>query len=148
MKHLLVAAATLTQGDNDNAAPNVGIYHSARVTATIFAAGDSIHSIIGVDGSNHSIAVGANDGGWLDGASSDSLTLAASVGAFVDSGDIGGMLSHFSHPAEMVDLLNGSEGYFSASASGPLTSDVPGDLQRPLGGRDATDIAGSIWDFG
>jgi hypothetical protein len=148
MDHLLVAAATLTQGDNDNAASNVGIYDSARVTATIFGAYNTVHSMIGANGSNPSIAFGANDGGWLDGASSDTLALATRVGAFADSSDIGVMLSNFSHPAEIVDLLNGSEGYFSASAFGPLTSDVPGDLQPALGGGHATDIAGSIWDFG
>jgi hypothetical protein len=148
MEHVLLATATLTQGDADNAASNVGIYDSARVTATIFGAYNTVHSMIGGNGSDHAIAVGANDGGWLDGAGSDSLTLATRVGAFADSADIGVMLSNFCHPAEIVDLLNGSEGYFSASVFGPLTPDVPGALQRELGGGHATDIAGSIWDFG
>jgi hypothetical protein len=148
MEHLLVAAATLTQGANDNAASNVAIYESAQVTATIFGAYNSVHAIIGSNGSNQSIAVGADDGGWLYGASNDSATLATRVGAFTDSSDIGVMLANFSAPAEIVDLLNGSEGYFSASAYGPLTSDVAGALQRELGGGHATDIAGSIWDFG
>jgi hypothetical protein len=147
MEHLLVAAATLTQGANDNAASNVAIYESAQVTATIFGAYNSVHATIGSNGSNQSIAVGANDGGWLDGASSDPLALAAGVGAFADSSDIGVMLASFSAPAEIVDLLNGSEGYFSASAYGPLTSDVPSALERALGGGHATDIAGSIWNF-
>ena len=148
MEHLLVAAATLTQGANDNAASAIGIYNSAQVTATIFGAYNTVHSTIGSNGSNQSIAVGADDGGWLYGASNDSATLATSVGAFTDSSDIGVMLASFSAPAEIVDLLNGSEGYFSASAFGPLASDVPGDLQPALGGGHATDIAGSIWDFG
>lgn len=146
MEPLLVAAATPTQGANDNAAANVAIYDSAQVTATIFAACNPVHATIGVTGSDQT--GGANDGGWLDGASSDTLTLAAHVGAFVDSSDIGVMLSHFSAPAGIVDLLNGTEGYFSASAFGPLTSDVPDALQRVLGGGHATDMAGSIWDFG
>ena len=148
MKHLLVAAATLTQGANDNAASDVAIYDSARVTATIFGACNTVHAMIGSDGSNPSVAVGANDGGWLDGARGDALALVAGVGAFADSSDLGAMLSNFSAPAEIVDLLHGSEGYFSASAFGPLTSDVPDALQRELGGGHATDIAGSIWDFG
>ncbi|WP_294531904.1 hypothetical protein [uncultured Rhodoblastus sp.] len=147
MEHLLLAAATRTQDDAVNAASNVGLYVSERVTATIFGANNTINSIIGADGSNNSITVGANDGVRLDGGSSDSRPPGA--GSFVSSADAGVTLSHFNpYPAGIADLLDGSGDYLSASAFGPLTSDVAGALQRVLGGGNATDIAGSVWDFG
>jgi hypothetical protein len=149
MEPLLFAAAALTQSDTVNEASYAGIYVSAGVTATIFGANNAMNSMIGVHGSNHAIMVGANDGAWLDGGSADSLTLATGVGAFVSAGDVGVTLSHFNpHPAAIVDVLYGSGGHVSASAFGPLGSDVAEGLQLGLGGGHAIDVAGSVWNFG
>lgn len=161
MEKLLFAAASLTQdagrvsgGDFDGLndtlgeASKVGVFDAVGVTATIFSANNASNSMIGINDSNDVIMFGANVRLW-DGRDSDSLTLATAVGAFASASDVGVTLSNcIRDPAGVVDLLNGSEGYLSAAAHGPLTSDGAGEAQLALGGGHATDFPVSVWNFG